>query len=134
MSHALRLLQLASRVRTCDDCCVSCRALAADLIENDPAAIEDCGRCGFPKFSGEACQCERFIGEPANPASERWKTASSLTAPRWFCSGCSKEMPPVPAHSPVPRCSCGALAWTTHPSKQFSGVITFSSGVNGTAA
>lgn len=64
-----------SRVRTCDDCCPSCRALAAFVLGEQ---TETCEHCGFPLLPGLGpCPCERFIGQPSNPASEQFKNLAA---------------------------------------------------------
>lgn len=73
----LRIVQLLSRLVTCEDCCPSCRAGAIELLEGpDAIALEHCPLCGFPKLRDVACPCEQYIGQPANLASERFKQAS----------------------------------------------------------
>lgn len=70
----LPLLHALSRVLSCDDCCPSCRAVAAEALGLTP--LHHCEHCGFPKLTGEPCPCEQHIGQPPNPASEKYKAMS----------------------------------------------------------
>lgn len=72
------VMHALSRIRTCDDCCPSCRALAAFVL-GEPTAT--CDHCGFPLLPGLGpCLCERFIGQSANPASEQFKALAGAAA------------------------------------------------------
>lgn len=62
-----------SRVRTCPDTCPACRAEAAALL-GEP--VDRCPACGFATLPGERCPCERFIGEPGNPAARHFHELS----------------------------------------------------------
>lgn len=68
----IELLGFVSKVRTCAsvDTVSAIRAEAAYLL-GEP--VNRCEYCGHAKLPGDVCPCERFIGQPPNPSSERYK-------------------------------------------------------------